>query len=351
MACCVAAGAADEGKQDGAALRRERLRATVEGFVKHVAGSSFDEKARAFVVKQWAVRQNEEAVGEFLCEALAVLDPRFKEALGAYEADDLGRAKKLMKELTASRDPYLSTNALVFEIRSMVETKEIEAAAEKLSGLSSRFDEMKRYTVHVPGLHFLLGFCGLQQLDHEGAAKTLSAFLDKYAEASPELRSMATQILRDLSRRKGGDIGAVAELMGYAERKLLLCSAGESTQARQAEAVALLDKLIAEAEECEKCSSKKETQCQKCGGKGCKACSGKGASNALQPKSPAKRSQVTRGATKIGPLKTVIARPAEQWGQMRAEQRERILQSLRGEFPSRYRELVKQYFQTLSKEP
>jgi hypothetical protein len=38
------------------------------------------------------------------------------------------------------------------------------------------------------------------------------------------------------------------------------------------------------------------------------------------------------------------------WGKMRPEERRRILQSLRKDFPARYRQLVEQYYKQLGKE-
>ena len=57
------------------------------------------------------------------------------------------------------------------------------------------------------------------------------------------------------------------------------------------------------------------------------------------------------GPGNLGPLdRAANAKPGEEWGKMRPEDREKILQSLRRSFPSRYRDLVEQYYKQLAKE-
>ncbi len=45
------------------------------------------------------------------------------------------------------------------------------------------------------------------------------------------------------------------------------------------------------------------------------------------------------------------ASPAEVWGNLPPDAREKILQALRENFPSRYRKLVEQYYEELAKKP
>jgi predicted Fe-S protein YdhL (DUF1289 family) len=53
----------------------------------------------------------------------------------------------------------------------------------------------------------------------------------------------------------------------------------------------------------------------------------------------------------VGDLRqSVRARPGEEWGKMRPEERERVMQALRQSFPSRYRQLVEQYYRELAKQ-
>ena len=146
-----------------------------------------------------------------------------------------------------------------------------------------------------------------------------------------------------------GRLGEVSDLMAYSGRRLAHGHAGEPVQLKQKRTIELLTKLIAEAEEKEKQGKK---GCKNCGGKGCRKCRGGGPPSGIQPpSSPAKRSALPGGTGKIGDLhRSPSARPGEEWGKMRPEERRRILQSLRTNFPARYRQLVEQYYKQLARE-
>jgi hypothetical protein len=155
-------------------------------------------------------------------------------------------------------------------------------------------------------------------------------------------------MLQELQARQPGGLGDVSDLMTYAGRRLTVGDPGKPVQTRQAEAVAILSKLIEEAEQRE-CGKK---GCKSCGGKGCKKCQGSGAPKGNQPSgSPAQKSVLPLGPGRIGDLqRSPDAEPGEFWGKMRPEQREKILQSLRKNFPAQYRQLVEQYYKQLAKE-
>ena len=68
--------------------------------------------------------------------------------------------------------------------------------------------------------------------------------------------------------------------------------------------------------------------------------------------SPMLDSRLPGGRAREAPLREARrANPGEAWGAMPPEQRERVLQALRDSFPSRYRQLVEQYYEQLSKKP
>ncbi len=66
--------------------------------------------------------------------------------------------------------------------------------------------------------------------------------------------------------------------------------------------------------------------------------------NAAQSTTPA--GEATTGQLHDAPR----AAPGDVWGQMKPQERARILQVLQENFPSRYRELVEQYYSHLAKE-
>jgi len=142
---------------------------------------------------------------------------------------------------------------------------------------------------------------------------------------------------------------AVSDLMSQAGQRLGAGKPDTITQKAQIEAVALLDRLIEQAEQQEQ--QQQQSQCKACGGKGCRLCKKTMVGAARKPSSPARQSTVSPGPGGEGELHPAsMARPGEAWGNMRPEEREKILQSLGKDFPSQYRQLVEQYYKQLAKE-
>jgi hypothetical protein len=146
----------------------------------------------------------------------------------------------------------------------------------------------------------------------------------------------AEQMLGEIANRRTGGIGEVTDLMDYSGRRLLAGDSGESVQSRQERVIELLDKLIKDAEDREQNSPK----------------GGSGNSRPRSPQAPLPESQLPPGTPRGGELREVRrANPGEVWGKMPPAERERILQAIRSSFPSRYRQLVEQYYEELAKKP
>ena len=317
----------------------------VDRFIEHMRTSSAaDETARQLIASQWQERRGGEDADAFLAEALAVVWPAFKDALDLYEDGEYEKAAGAMATLAEHDDPYLSANAGVFEARSLVEQKRIEAAQQRLAKLAAKELELRDHTLHAADMRFLIGYCQLHTLHYDDAIKTLETFAKDYPYASERLQVTAKQIVQELRRRQANGISDVADLMAYAGRRLGHGTSNEPVTSKQAKAVALLDELIKTAEEKE-C---KGGGCKKCGGKGCKACGGPPKGN-QQPSSPANQSKLSGGGSKIGQLRATVARPGEAWGRMPESERDRILQAVKKNFPARYRELVEQYYKQLAR--
>lgn len=149
--------------------------------------------------------------------------------------------------------------------------------------------------------------------------------------------------------RPSETLRAVSDLMSQAGQRLGAGKPDSTTQKAQLEAVALLDRLIEQAEQQEQ--QQQQSQCKACGGKGCRLCKKTMVGAARKPSSPARQSTVSPGPGGEGELRPAgVARPGEAWGNMRPEEREKILQSLGKDFPSQYRQLVEQYYKQLAKE-
>ncbi len=353
---CGSAGASRFRKGSSQARFRISVTAVVFSllFVSPVFASDDDEVLRAFldhvqysksipaktkeIVSKEARDRGDESASDFLIEAMALLSPPFLQGLDAYDAEDYPKVISEMKKAAGGDDPFVAANARAFVVKSLAEQDKLEEALEQVTPLVADENALDLHTYFAAEMLYIKGYAELQTLHYSEAGRTLRTMIERYPEAASRLRVTARQMLAELGRREPDKIGDVTDLMVYAARRLGNSDTGDRVQDQQQRAIDLLDALIEEAEDNEQSSSSG-------GGSG----SGKGQS---QPQSPMQDSQLPGGSAQEGYLRTTRqAKPGEAWGAMPASERKRILQSLRDSFTSRYRSLVEQYYQELSKEP
>lgn len=280
---------------------------------------------------------------EFLAQALIALEPGFAAAFSAYEAGDAAAARDQMGALALSPDVYLSTQARVYEVRALVESQDHRKALEKLSLLLERDRERTlSCTSSLAELEYLTGFCLLKNLDYQAAYLKLDSFLRQFPDAPARLRLSARQMLTELKSMEAGKMGEIGDLMGFAANRLRLSDSGDLVLERQQKAIDLLDQMIQNAEQQEQNSSNSNAQ---------RPNQGDPSQNNAQPEAqqPMEDSRPPGGLLPLGPLRIREARPGEAWGAMPPAEREKVLQLLSTRFSPKYRSLVEQYYQELSK--
>lgn len=320
--------------------------AVVEEFRKHVQGLGLEPTAREAIDQIWR-DQNASDPRDQMVGAIAILSEEYKRALDALDGDKAGAAIEAVQPAAASKDFYVAAHAQTLLARALLEQERLAESQKTLETLYVRRSALMARTFLAPEVLFLLGYCRLHDVDYEGALKVFREFEEQFPEAPEQYRLPVRQMLQEMAGRRPEGLGDVHDLMNYAGRQLKHARANETVQARQARAVELLDKLIEDAQQREQQQQQQQQQeqQQQSGGK-----SG-GAQGAQQPQRGADRSVAPGGQGRVGELhNSGRARPGEQWGKMRPEERERVLQALRQNYPSRYRQLVEQYYRQLSKE-
>lgn len=315
---------------------------------RFIAGLDADPAIPADAVKlireTWAKCQDCDG-DEFLTQGLALLSPKFRDGLDAYDAGRNEQCADIMGALRQDPNVFVAVHAAAYEIKALVAVDRLLEAGErieqllgdKLEGLS----RVGRYSYLAPEIAFLHGYCLLADLQYVDAAHALAEFLRVYPDASQRLVVSAEQMLAELQNRQPGRIGEVADLMNYAGRRLTQRDSGPKVRERQQRIIDILDRLIEDAEELENSSSSSSSS----GG-------GSGQRGGQQPQNPMQDSILPGGRPQEGPLQSGRrANPGEVWGSMPPAERERILQALRDNFPSRYRRLVEQYYEQLAKKP
>lgn len=314
---------------------------TLRAFKTHVDNNpNIDTKTKSFVDKTWTERVADEDLDGFIVEALAVLNPTFLDGLDQYEDGEFEKSYESMSGITNDPDPYVSANANVFAIKSLVEQDKLDLAGEKLEAFLIDPTAVDLYTEFAAEMAYTRAYIALQELDFERAEQLFLDMLGRFPDASGRLRISAQQILVEMKGRQPESIDEVADLMVYAGRRLSQLETGQPVQTRQQRAIELLDKLIEEAEQQEQSSSSSS------GGGGSPGGQNQG------PSTPMPDSALPGGQAGESYLRNKrTAKPGEAWGTMPPAEREKILQALRDSFPSRYRQLVEQYYQELSKQP
>ena len=293
-------------------------------------------EARALIRTSW--EQCQDCDGEeFLIQGLALFSPQFNAGLEAYDADRYEDCVRTMGTLRTAKDTFVATNAAVYEIKSLIA---LDRVSEALTGIERLTADgggnLATHSYYAAEIAFLHGYGLLAELEYDQAFDVLNEFMYDFPDASQRLRISARQMLRELANRQPGQIGEVVDLMGYSGRRLRIGDSGETVQQRQQRIVELLDRLIEDAEQQEQSSSSGSA----------------GGGSGRSPRSPMPQSQLPGGTAGEQSLREGRrANPAEAWGSMPPAERERILQALRDSFPSRYRQLVEQYYEELAKKP
>jgi len=278
---------------------------------------------------------------EFLTQGLAILSPTFRDGLDAYDADRYEQAAAIMGKLSGEANQFLSVNAVSYEIKSLVQLERLLEALHRIEDYLERFDNPSGYSYLDGEVRFLHGYCLLSDLQYTKAAAALEEFIRRYPAASQRLVVASQQMLVELQNRQPGRIGEVVDLMDFCGRRLNIADVGDSVHDRQKRVIDILDRMIEEAEQQEK-----EQSCDNSSG-------GSGGQGSQSPSNPMQESQLPggSGSDKAELRASRRANPAEVWGAMPPAERAKVMQALRDSFPSRYRQLVEQYYEDLAKKP
>jgi tetratricopeptide (TPR) repeat protein len=272
-------------------------------------------------------------------EALAQVTPQLAEALKAFDRDELERMRSLLAPLCTASNPYLSHLAQYYDARAAVAQGMLEEAEELLIKRFSDAAATARFTARAPHARLLLAHCQAANLRYAEALATLEDLPRSFPDAPESVLVAARQLALEVERRERGTLGEVATIMDYTGHRLAAADATSRVQKRQDEIIELLDKLIEDAQ-------KNEKQQGQGGGGGSQS---RGRMPQQSPSNPLDESRVARGAGQIGDLHTAPqANPGEAWGKLPPAEREKILERLREKYPSRYRQLVEQYYRTLA---
>lgn len=302
-------------------------------FVRHVASLGADHAVSAAVIREEAAAGA--AAGEdFVLRGLALLYPEFRDALDGFDA---GRssAQAAFSALAQASDPFLSAAAAYFAARGLMEAGRFEEVLPLLEELAAR-PELGEHSPFAPhGLH-LLAAAQTATLRFNDALTTLRRLREDYPDAAELVRVAARELQLEIERRERGNLDEVSVYMDYAAARLRVADNGPRVQQRQQQVIEMLDRLIDQAQQQEN----RQRQQQQ-------AAPGRAPGNQPAEQSTAPPS----GSAEPGQQhKAAKADPGQMWGKLPPAERERVLQSLRARFPSRYRQIVEQYYRSTAEQ-
>ena len=320
--------------------------AVTDTLLEHAAAADLDKRVVAELRARLAADPSLHDSPQPVTDTLATLFPPFADALQTLDRGDPQAAADAFAALADHPDPFVAATSRYFHARALSTAGEFEAAAAVLENYLDRDDGWLARTPYAAHARLLLAAAQQRNLRTADAEKAL-ANLD--AENVAEPIAVARRALeRALQNRSDDELHQVRDLMAYASDRLRVRDAGRRVQDRQAEALGLLDRLIEEEQQKEQQGqgqSQSQSQNQQ------RQAQRQQPGQPQQPNAPAGESTERTGTGQVGPLdETPEAAPAEAWGKLPDKERAEILQALREKYPSRYRQLVEQYYRALAED-
>jgi TolA-binding protein len=183
-----------------------------------------------------------------ITDALSTLNADFRAALALLGDEKPREAAAALEKIAGSADSHLAAEASYFLARAYMMDERFEEAAPLLTKLTG---ELADKTLYSGEARFLLGSSQIRLLEREAAMATLKKFLDENPDAPERLRVGAERQLAELAALKdgAGALEDVEDRMDFSRRKLHLEDSGDRTRTEQDNIIAMLDKLIEEAED------------------------------------------------------------------------------------------------------
>lgn len=307
----------------------------VAEFMKFVEESNISEESKSIIKKEFKKAELANDYSELILNCLVLMDKDYAKGVIAFGSDKIKTAEKYFDKIQPEKNLFLKAYQLYYLARTSVILDNYERAEEILNDfLKSNLN----YTTHQADAFFLLAVCYYNQFKRESALALLSDFEVRFPDAPERMIIGAYQLIHKIESFEEGSMSDVEERMEYSRRKLKMEDIDKPAENNQEKVVALLDKLIKEAEQNEqnqRNKDKNKNQSEKSG---------------KNPDSPKEESDAPEGESKIGNLKKINrGNRDDEWGKERDKEREKIMNALKEKFPERYRELIEQYYKGLHK--
>ncbi len=291
-------------------------------------------------VKEKVMRLKKGALlgGEYDCihQSLVIMNDEYKRANAMLLNDRFAGAAEILQRIAKTKDEYLAGYAKYRFGLAEINRERYEQAVVAFTDVINTYG--RRIGCDVDAAFYLAVALG-QSREKEKAIVASKRFLEDYPDAPERYRKATEQMLNELLQDWESPLYDLSSRMQHIGRVIEAGDTGKRPQAGQKEIVSILDELIKKAQE------------QEGGGNGGGGGGGGPPRGNRQSNSPASRTALPPGASRVGDLRGRNKRkPGEIWGKMGDKEREEVLQALKEKFPERFRELQKWYERALAEE-
>ncbi|MBN2448007.1 MAG: hypothetical protein JXO22_14850, partial [Phycisphaerae bacterium] len=199
--------------------------------VEHAAQMrAVDATAVEKVRQRWDSRDAAFDAGQFVPEALALLDADFAAAYEAFKSGDFATSASAFATLGESGDPYVAVNALHFQARSLVECDQVETATRLLAEAVPRGPHLAEFSPFVPRLYLQYALCETLQGQVAPAAAVLRKLERDFPDAPVNAHADTAEMLAGLEHARFQPLSQVANLMTNVTARLRTAEAGDDVQ-------------------------------------------------------------------------------------------------------------------------
>ncbi|MEL7497465.1 MAG: hypothetical protein AAFN77_07635 [Planctomycetota bacterium] len=310
-------------------------------FTKHVTQhKKFDDKAKSAVKAKLKSFADDPQYA--VTEGLVLMYPKYGTAIESSDANHVSDAIDALTPMTESEDQFLAADSSFTLARMLMNNERFEEAMPLLENLTG---DLGDYSAHRGAAQFYIGVAHAGLLNNQAAIDSFMRFLQFNQDAPERLIVSAWQQVQELQSIKSGQLDDVYQRMDYSRRRLALQETDDQTQEQQDKIVAMLNKLIKEAEKKE-CSNCKGGKCDKKGQK---------KPGQKQAQSKPGQSKSKSGSSSSNPNGKAIVKnyddsPTSSWSRLRERSRDPANNAVKEKLPARYREIVERFIKAANGE-
>jgi len=319
----------------------EIVRAFVEASDKRT--DLTDEQKTRLKAAVTKARESADSRDSALIAGLEVIAPDLRKAIDGLASDDPAAARQTLEVFTEELNVYLAAAATDLLGRHLADR------GRAVDALPLLLNATEKYSAQLLALdRTLLARARVEAklLKRDDATTTLRRVLRDAASLSAERKQEIEQQIAELEAIEPGSLDDVRDRMKFSRGQLAEAETGEPVRAEQKQIVAMLDKLIEDAEQ-------RESQGQ---GKGKGKKSGKGQGQGAGSGKPGSGAGEGPGKGSDDPTQGPAVRkltrggPQSPWGQLRDKERDPAFSAIKEKLPARYQQLIEQYYKSFQED-